>query len=57
MAKAPAAPTPTHYKFKVKAPIYEAGTQFVPGTTYTVKASVYEKIKAVAVDAAPIIKE
>ena len=57
MAKAPAAPTPTHYKLKVKAPIYEAGTQFVPGPTYTVKAAIYDKIKAVVENAAPIIKE
>ena len=56
MAKAPAMPSPTHFKFKVKAPIYEAGTQFVPGPTYIVKAEIYEKIKAVAVNAAPIIR-
>lgn len=56
MAKAPAMPSPTHFKFKVKAPIYEAGTQFVPGPTYTVKAEIYEKLKAVAVNAAPIIR-
>lgn len=56
MAKAPS-PSPTHYKLKVKAPIYEAGTQFVPGPAYTVKAAIYEKIKAVATDVAPIIKE
>ena len=57
MAKAPSPPSPTHYKLKVKAPIYEAGTQFVPGVIYTVKAAVYEKIRAVAKDVAPIIKE
>ena len=57
MPKAPSSPTPTHYRLKVKAPIHEAGTQFVPGPTYTVKAAVYEKIRAVAVDVAPIIKE
>ena len=57
MAKAPSPPSPTHYKLKVKAPIYEAGTQFVPGPIYTVKAAVYEKIRAVAKDVAPIIKE
>ena len=57
MAKAPSPPSPTHYKLKVKAPIHEAGTQFVPGPTYTVKAAVYEKIRAVAKDVAPIIKE
>ena len=57
MPKAPSSPTPTHYRLKVKAPIYEAGTQFVPGPTYTVKAAVYEKIRAVAKDVAPIIKE
>ena len=57
MAKAPAAPAATHYKLKVKAPIFEAGTQFNPGVTYTVKAAVYEKIKANAVEVAPIVKE
>lgn len=57
MPKAPSSPTPTHYRLKVKAPIHEAGTQFVPGPTYTVKAAVFEKIKAVAVDVAPIIKD
>ena len=57
MAKAPSQPAPTHYKLKVKAPIHEAGTQFVPGPIYTVKAAVYEKIRAVAKDVAPIIKE
>ena len=57
MAKAPSPPSPTHYRLRVKAPIYEAGTQFVPGPTYTVKAAVYEKIRAVAKDVAPIIKE
>lgn len=57
MPKAPSSPSPTHYKLKVKAPIYEAATQFVPGPTYTVKAAVYEKIRAVAKDVAPITKE
>ena len=57
MPKAPSSPTPTHYRLKVKAPMYEVGTQFVPGPTYTVKAAVYEKIRAVAKDVAPIIKE
>ena len=57
MPKAPSSPSSTHYKLKVKAPIHEAGTQFVPGPTYTVKAAVYEKIRAVAKDVAPIIKE
>jgi len=57
MAKAPSPPSPTHYRLRVKAPIYEAGTQFVPGPTYTVKAAFYEKIRAVAVDVAPIIKD
>lgn len=57
MPKAPSSPSPTHYKLKVKAPIHEAGTQFVPGPTYTVKAAVYEKIRALAKDVAPIIKE
>jgi hypothetical protein len=57
MAKAPSPPSPTHYRLRVKAPIYEAGTQFVPGPTYTVKAVVYEKIRAVTVDVAPIIKD
>ena len=57
MAKAPAAPAATHYKLKVKAPIFEAGTQFNPGIAYTVKASVFEQIKTLAIDVAPIIKE
>ena len=57
MAKAPSPQSPTHYKLKVKAPIYEAGTQFVPGPIYTVKATVYERIRAVAKDVAPIIKD
>lgn len=57
MAKAPAAPAATHYKLRVTAPIFEAGTQFNPGPVYTVKAAVYEKIKAVAVTVTPIVKE
>lgn len=57
MAKAPKEPTPTHFRLRVKAPINAAGTQFNPGIAYTVKASVYELVKTVAIDVAPIIKE
>ena len=57
MAKAPKYPTPTHYRLKVKAPINAAGTQFNPGIAYTVKAAVYELVKTIAIDVAPIIKE
>lgn len=57
MAKAPKEPTPTHYRLRVKAPIVAAGTQFNPGIAYTVKASVFEQIKTLAIDVAPIIKE
>lgn len=56
-APAPAEPIPTHYRLRVKAPIFDAGTQFNPGVVYTVKAAVYEKIKTAAIDVAPIIKD
>jgi hypothetical protein len=54
MAKAPhkeasgAEPDGPTIKVRVKRPITEAGTNFVPGVTYMVKSSVYEKIKAAA---------
>ena len=59
MAKAPKAAQdgPSHYRFKVKSPIFAAGTQFNPGTVYTVKADVYEMVKAVAINPQPIDKE
>ncbi len=60
MAKTPKAAGhegPSHYRFKVKSPIFAAGTQFNPGTLYTVKADVYEQVKAVAISPQPINKE
>ena len=59
MAKAatPSQPAPTHDRLKVKSPIVAAGTQFNPGVRYTVKAAVFDAIKAVAIEVAPLVKE
>lgn len=52
---------PTHYKMTVNRPVEAANASFRPGARYTVKAAVYDGIKAKTPDAItkadPIVRE
>jgi hypothetical protein len=53
MAKKPStgAPSATHYRLTVKRPVTVNGIAFNPGSRYTVKAAVYDKLTETAADA------
>lgn len=40
------APKPTHYRVTVNRPLEYAGARFRPGARYTLKAAVYDGLKA-----------
>lgn len=55
--KPPEDPVPSHYRVTVSTSVFEAGTQFNPGPTYTVKKAVFDKIASAVRTQEPLFLE